>query len=195
MPPLCYFVRHGQTGWNAEFRLQGQADTDMTDLGRSQAMRNGRRLAALVEDPSAFDFVSSPLKRTRETMELVRAVMGLPARGYRVDARLIEVHFGGWQGFTYAELEEREPGSTAARSEDKWGFVAPGSGGESYQMLLNRVKPWFETVDRQTICVTHGGVMRVLFKLVEDLPAADVATMEIPQDRVLRLKGSRLEWL
>ena len=44
MPPLCYFVRHGQTAWNAEFRLQGQADTDMTDLGRRQAARNGRRL-------------------------------------------------------------------------------------------------------------------------------------------------------
>ena len=51
MPPLCYFVRHGQTGWNAELRLQGQADTDMTDLGRSQAVRNGRRLAELVGRP------------------------------------------------------------------------------------------------------------------------------------------------
>lgn len=195
MPPLCYFVRHGQTGWNAEFRLQGQADTDMTDLGRSQAVRNGRRLAELVKNPEDFDFVASPLKRTRETMELVRAEMRLPTRGYRVDARLMEVHFGDWQGFTYADLEERQPGSTAARSEDKWGFVAPGSGGESYQMLLDRVKPWFETLDRQTICVTHGGVIRILFKLVEDLPVADVAAMEVPQDRVLRLKDSRLEWL
>lgn len=195
MPPLCYFVRHGQTGWNAELRLQGQADTDMTDLGRSQAVRNGRRLAELVDRPQDFDFVASPLKRTRETMELVRAEMGLPVRGYRVDSRLMEVHFGGWQGFTYAELEEREPGSTAARSADKWGFVAPGSGGESYQMLLDRVRPWFERLERQTICVTHGGILRVLFKLIEDLPVAEVATMEIPQDRVLRLQDSRLDWL
>jgi broad specificity phosphatase PhoE len=57
------------------------------------------------------------------------------------------------------------------------------------------VRPWFEALDRQTICVTHGGIMRVFFKLVEDLPVADVAAMEIPQDRVLRLKDSRLEWL
>ncbi|HEY6633619.1 MAG TPA: histidine phosphatase family protein, partial [Rhizobiaceae bacterium] len=107
MSPLCYFVRHGQTGWNAELRLQGQADTDMTELGRRQAARNGRRLAELVDKPDDFDFVASPLKRTRETMELVRAAMGLPTRGYRVDARLMEVHFGDWQGFTHAELEER----------------------------------------------------------------------------------------
>ena len=195
MPPLCYFVRHGQTGWNAELRLQGQADTDMTDLGRSQAVRNGRRLAELVDNPEDFDFVASPLKRTRETMEIVRAEMGLPVRGYRVDARLMEVHFGDWQGFTHAELEERLPGSTAARFRDKWAFVAPGSGGESYQMLLDRVRPLYEALKRPTICATHGGVMRILFKLVEDMPVADVAQMEIAQDRVLRLEDSRLEWL
>ena len=195
MPPLCYFIRHGQTGWNAEFRLQGQADTDMTDLGRSQAVRNGRRLAELVDSPETFDFVASPLKRTCETMELVRTEMGLPPKGYRTEPRLKEVHFGDWQGFTYADLEEREPGSTAARFKDKWGFLAPGTGGESYQMLLERVKPWFEALKKPTVCVTHGGVIRILFRLVEDMPAEEAAAMEVTQDRVLRLKDSRLEWL
>lgn len=195
MPPLCYFVRHGQTGWNAELRLQGQADTEMTDLGRGQAARNGRRLAELVDRPEKFDFVASPLKRTCETMELVRAGMDLPPKDYRTDARLKEVHFGDWQGFTHAELEERQPGSTATRFSDKWGFVAPGSGGESYQMLLERVKPWFDALDRPTICVTHGGVIRILFRLVEDMPAEEAAAMEVAQDRVLRLQDSRLEWL
>jgi probable phosphoglycerate mutase len=195
MPPLCYFIRHGQTGWNAEFRLQGQADTDMTDLGRSQAVRNGRRLAELVDSPETFDFVASPLKRTCETMELIRAEMGLPPKGYRTEPRLKEVHFGDWQGFTYADLEEREPGSTAARFKDKWGFLAPGTGGESYQMLLERVKPWFEALKKPTVCVTHGGVIRILFRLVEDIPAEEAAAMDVAQDRVLRLKDSRLEWL
>jgi broad specificity phosphatase PhoE len=195
MPPLCYFVRHGQTSWNAEFRLQGQADTDMTDLGRSQAVRNGRRLAELVDAPEGFDFVASPLKRTRETMELIRAEMGLPPAAYRTEPRLMEVHFGDWQGFTYPELEERQPGCTAARFHDKWGFVAPGSGGESYQMLLDRVKPWFDALERPAICVTHGGVIRILFKLVENMQVADAAAMDVVQDRVLRLKNSRLEWL
>jgi broad specificity phosphatase PhoE len=195
MPPLCYFVRHGQTGWNAELRLQGQADTDMTGLGRSQAVRNGRRLAELVDTPEDFDFVASPLKRTCETMELIRAEMGLPPQGYRTEPRLMEVHFGDWQGFTYEELEAKQPGCTAARFQDKWGFVAPGQGGESYRMLLDRVKPWFDALERPTVCVTHGGVIRILFRLVEGLPVADVAAMEITQDRVLRLKGSRLDWL
>ena len=126
MPPLCYFVRHGQTAWNAELRLQGQADTDMTELGRSQAVRNGRRLAELVDTPEDFDFVASPLKRTRETMELVRAAMGLPPQGYRTEPRLMEVHFGDWQGFTYAELEERQPGCDGGALPGQMGLCRAG---------------------------------------------------------------------
>ena len=77
MAGLIYLIRHGQTDWNAEGRLQGQADTGLNDTGRAQATRNGEFLAGLVADPAAFDFVASPLSRTRETMERVRAAMGL----------------------------------------------------------------------------------------------------------------------
>jgi probable phosphoglycerate mutase len=102
MSPLVYFVRHGQTDWNAENRLQGQADIELNALGREQATQNGRKLAGLIPDPQAFDFVASPMKRTRATMELVRAAMGLDPYAYRTDPRLVEVNFGDWQGFTYA---------------------------------------------------------------------------------------------
>ena len=107
MYPLVYIVRHGQTAWNAEFRLQGQADTDLNALGREQATGNGRRLADLVGDPGEFDFVASPMRRTRETMERIRAAMKLDPLAYRTDIRLIEVNFGDWQSFTFAELETR----------------------------------------------------------------------------------------
>jgi probable phosphoglycerate mutase len=195
MAPLVYFVRHGETAWNAEFRLQGQADTDMTANGRAQAARNGRKLAELIDNPADFDFVSSPLKRTRETMELVRAGMKLPPADYSLDPRLIEVHFGDWQGFTMAELEARYPGSTAVRLFDKWGCVPPGTGAESYAMLLARVRPWFEALSRPTVCVTHGGVIRTIFRLAANMPANEAAALDVAQDRVLRLEDSRLEWL
>jgi broad specificity phosphatase PhoE len=109
MLPLVYFVRHGQTDWNAEHRLQGQADIDLNELGRAQAGRNGRKLAELIDQPGDFDFVASPLSRTRYTMELVRAAMGLPPGGYRTDARLVEVHFGDWQGHTFEPRHHRRP--------------------------------------------------------------------------------------
>ena len=111
------------------------------------------------------------------------------------DPRLVEVNFGDWQGFTFAELKARYPDARRTRALDKWNFQPPGEGAESYQMLLERVKPWFDAIQRQTICVTHGGVMRALFRFVLGVAEDEAANLEIPQDRVLRLQGDRLEWL
>ncbi|TJV53640.1 MAG: histidine phosphatase family protein [Mesorhizobium sp.] len=195
MYPLVYIARHGQTQWNAEGRLQGQADTDINAFGRAQATRNGRRLAEFVANPAEFDFVASPMRRTRETMELMRAAMGLDPLAYRTEPRLVELSFGDWQGFTFAELEARHPGSTHGRRAAKWDFQPPGEDAESYEMLLERVKPWFDALARPTVCVTHGGVMRCLFRFVEGMSKRDAASLEIPQDRLLRLEGRSLEWL
>jgi len=195
MYPLVFIVRHGQTAWNAEARLQGQADTDLNGLGREQATGNGLRLAELVGDVRDFDFVASPMRRTRETMERIRAAMKLDPLAYRTDTRLIEVNFGDWQSFTFAELETQSPGAKRSRARDKWNFQPPGDGAESYQMLLERVKPYFDGIDRRTVCVTHGGVMRTLFRFVLDMAEDEAANLEIPQDRVLKLEGKSLEWL
>lgn len=193
--PLAYFVRHGQTDWNAEGRLQGQADTDINEIGRAQATRNGETLARLVDDPAAFDFVASPLRRTRHTMELIRAAMGLDPKAYRTDARLKELHFGDWQGFTYAEMDVREPGCIARREQDKWNFRPSGAEAESYEMLEERVRPWLAELSRPSVCVVHGGVIRCLFRLVLDLPESVCASLDTPQDRILRLEGDGVEWV
>jgi probable phosphoglycerate mutase len=195
MYPLVYILRHGQTQWNAERRLQGQADTDINAVGREQAARNGRRLAALIGKGDGFDFVASPMRRTRETMELMREAMGLDPSGYRTDPRLVEISFGDWQGFTFAELEERAPGSTDGRRAAKWDFRPPGEGAESYQMLLERIKPWLDALRQPTVCVTHGGVIRCFFRIVTGLSKQEAAGLDVPQDRLLRLQGRSLEWL
>jgi probable phosphoglycerate mutase len=191
---VLYLVRHGETAWNAEGRLQGQADTDLNEKGRAQANANGRLLRELVPDPSGFDFVCSPLRRTRQTMERIRDAMGLPTQGYRTDERLVEVHFGNWQGHTFAELETVDSGCFERREAEKWDFLPPGGGAESYATLMERVRPWFENLSRNTVCVAHGGILRVVFRLTGTLSADDCAALTIPQDRVLRWQGGRLEW-
>jgi len=190
-----YIVRHGLTDWNAEARLQGQAETDLNETGRAQATGNGRRLAGLIADPAAYDFVASPMRRTRRTMELLRAAMGLAPEGYRTEPRLIEVHFGDWQGFTLAEIEARRPGAIAGREADKWNFLPPGADAESYRILADRVRPWLEAVAQPTVCVTHGGIVRAVFNIVEGMPEARAAAMPVPQDRILELRDGRLRWL
>lgn len=192
---IVYFVRHGETNWNAEGRLQGQVDTDLNARGRSQADRNGGKLAELISDPSRFDFVASPLRRTRDTMEHIRAQMNLPPKDYRTDPVLVEVHFGDWQGHTFEELEAMEPGCFARREVDKWNFLPPGVDAESYDDLAERIRPWFESLRRETVCVTHGGIVRSVFWLTGTMTQAECAALIIPQDRVLRLQGGRLDWL
>jgi probable phosphoglycerate mutase len=162
--PILYFVRHGETDWNLERRLQGQHDIPLNALGRVQAARCGEILGDLLaangRSVTAFDYLSSPLGRARETMELMRLGLGLDPGDYRTDARLMEMSFGRWEGFTFAELQSREAQALAARERDKWGFVLPG--GESYAQLEVRVGAWYEGLDRDTVVASHGGVCRVL---------------------------------
>ena len=175
--------------------MADQTDTDMTPRGRTQATGNGKFLAGLIPDPENFDYVCSPLRRTRETMERIRSELGLDRHGYKTDPRLMEVNFGDWQGHTFAELEAKSPGTTAQRFIEKWDFLPPGDNAESYEMMLSRFRPWFESVTRKTVCVIHGGIIRALFRLVNDMPRNDAASVDVPQDRVLKYENSRVAWL
>jgi probable phosphoglycerate mutase len=190
-----YIARHGQTSWNAVARVQGQAEADLTDLGRRQARRNGRTLARLVPDPSPFAFIASPMRRTRETMEIIRSEMGLAPEGYVLDPRIVEVHFGDWQGFTFAELEAASPGSTTSRDADKWNFVPPGEKAESYAMLADRIRPWIAALRGPAIVVTHGGVVRSLFNIINGVPGPEAAMMDVAQDRILEYRDGRIAWV
>jgi broad specificity phosphatase PhoE len=162
--PVLYYVRHGQTDWNSERRLQGQHDIPINALGRSQAIQCGTILRDLLardgRQAGDLDYCASPLSRARATMELLRTELGLDPDGYRTDARLMEMSFGRWEGFTLAELKAREAEALAARERDKWGFVLPG--GESYAQLMVRVRDWYETISRDAVVSAHGGVARAL---------------------------------
>ena len=188
MSPILYVIRHGQTDWNAERRLQGQKDIDLNAIGREQARQNGIDLAEILAfENIAFDFVASPLRRTRETMEIARDAMGLPPKDYRTDERLVELSFGAWEGFTLKELKVTAPGRLAERKANKWDFIPPGDDAESYEILSWRVGSWLASVDRPTVCVTHGGVIRTLFRLIGDVEKEEAAEIPIHQDQILKV--------
>jgi len=131
--PTIYYIRHGETQWNADGRLQGVQDTALNDLGRRQASQAGHILADLLardsRDKSRIPFVSSPLMRARTTMELVRGALQLPPQNYATDDRLREIGYGRWEGSTLAEMQAADPVFFARRLADKW-RVAP-EGGEA----------------------------------------------------------------
>lgn len=190
--PLCV-VRHGETDWNVEGRLQGQRDIDLNGRGRDQASGVGAILKRDHPNVLDFDFVASPLWRTQETMRLMRRAMGLDPMGYRLDDRLKELTFGAWEGFTWPEMRARDPVACDAREADKWGFQPPG--GESYAMLSERVAGWVESLDRPTLAVTHGGVARVLLGLLAGLSQAELPMKNIVQGRALLFEGDTARWI
>src|SRR5262245_43535713 len=179
-----YFVRHGQTDWNLAQRYQGQRDIPLNATGRVQAARNGRALAlALGSSAGALDYVASPLVRARETMEIMRREIGLPARSYRTDHRLREIAYGDWEGELWGELPFKDPQGFAAREADKWGWQPRG--GESYAALSARVAAWLGEADRSVVVAAHGGVMRVLRGLCGKLGPAAIFALDVPQDKIL----------
>jgi broad specificity phosphatase PhoE len=189
-----YYVRHGETDWNRAQRYQGQRDIPINATGRSQAKANGRLLAAALGDHAAhLDYVASPLKRASETMEILRAELGLDRRAYRTDDRLMEINYGSWEGQPWADMAVRDAAGYAARQADVWNW-RPQSG-ESYQMLAERVGAWVAEVAGDTVVVAHGGVSRVLRAILFGLSAPQVMRLEVPQDRVLVLQAGAMRWL
>ena len=189
------FLRHGETDWNVEGRLQGGQDIPLNAKGRWQAEQAGRTALKILgpEAIRAIPFVCSPLTRARATMEIARAAMGLPQQDYALEPRVSELTFGEWEGLTWPEVQARAPEAAAWREGDKWTFTPPR--GESYAMLCERLRPWLEGLEGETLVVSHGGVARALMAAVGGLATARAALADIWQGRVLVFSAGRFDWV
>ena len=188
-----YFVRHGQTDWNAARRMQGQIDIPLNDTGRGQARRNGEMLRELIGTrANDLHYVASPLARASETMSILRGTLALPTQEFPRDDRLKEMMYGQWEGMMWPRHAERTPEITWWL-EDPWLRATPG--GESYAMLWARVIAWLQDVPRDTIVVAHGGVMRVLRGHWLGMEPKEFVRLDVPQDKVLVLRAGAEEWL
>ena len=192
--PTIYFIRHGETDWNLEGRLQGQKDIPLHDMGRVQAEEAGRRLAALAPHYEDLAYVASPMTRTRETMEIMRRTMGLHPEAYKLDERLVELTFGAWEGMTWKEVRKAEPQLASLREQDKWHYAPPG-GGESYAMLVDRIRPFLDDLTRDTAVVAHGGVARAFLSMACGVSTRQAASLDIWQGRVLVIEGRSYRWM
>jgi probable phosphoglycerate mutase len=182
---VIYLVRHGQTEFNRERRIQGHVDSPLTELGLRQARAVGRLLRDLIREPADWRIVSSPLGRALATAEIVSAKLGgLPVER---DDRLKEMSWGPYDGRLRAELEAEEP-ETFGRTG--WAFDA--SVGESYEAVVARVGDWLASLppepERRIIAVSHGISGRVLRGLYAGLPRDEAGQQDVPQDAVYLLQ-------
>ena len=149
-------VRHGRTGWNERGRIQGHTDIPLCETGRARL--RAARIPAVYRE---FAWQSSPLRRAVESAAL------LGATDLEVDARLMEMHWGDWEGETRTELRRRL-GVQMERMEE-CGIDFRPSGGESPRELMRRLDAWLRDVGaggRGVIAVTHKGVIRAALALV-----------------------------
>ncbi|SDT55505.1 histidine phosphatase family protein [Bradyrhizobium canariense] len=193
--PTIYYIRHGETAWNAAGRFQGSKDIPLNDLGRKQAVAAGEILARLLardgREAASLPYVASPLGRARLTMELARGALQLPAADYSVDDRLREIGYGHWEGLTLPEMERHDAATFASRNIDKWGVAAPS--GESYASVTLRMREWFDSLLADTVTVAHGGTMRALMVALGVATPLEAAETPIGQGVVYVFRDGELK--
>ena len=173
---LLALLRHGDTAWSAEGRIQGRSDVPLSDAGR--AALAGLRLPSHCRE---MRVVTSPLSRCTETAALI----GAPRAP--VEARLVEMHWGEWEGRMLAELRA-ELGESMRENEARgWDFRP--AGGESPREVLARVRDWLMDIDAPTLAVTHRGVIRAIYAAATgwDLRGAPPAKLDWHAVHLFRL--------
>ena len=184
-----YVLRHGETVWNTERRMQGSRDSDLTERGRAQAVAMGRALAKeLAQEERPTIFLRSPLGRTRETSLIVGRELGLDPAHWRDDPRLVELSYGAWEGSSWTEIEVHTPNALADWRADPESYCPPG--GESHADLRVRAAVLLADIvasNTRTVVIGHGVSGAVLRGLNLGLDARAMFVLEKPQDAFFRL--------
>jgi probable phosphoglycerate mutase len=183
-------LRHGETLWNRDGRLQGWQDSPLSDAGRAQAEALAARLAGERVDA----IVASDLGRTRETAGPIAARLGL---ALALDAGLRERSYGEFEGMTWPEIERAHPRDyhrLAARDPE---YVVPG--GESGAQFRDRVVSALEHLaqrhgDATVAVVTHGGVLGIVYRHAKDIALEMPRTFGVPNAAVNRVRIGGRRW-
>lgn len=153
-----WLIRHGETNWNAEGRIQGQMNSQLTPKGIQQAEVLRRRL-----ERQSFDYVySSDSDRAQHTAQLA-----LPGYSPQLDRRLRELSYGAIEGKTEAEFNAEERSLRAAMYKDPFNRRMPG--GETYSELIKRISAWMGDLPKtgRAVAFSHGGTIRAaVFSLI-----------------------------
>ncbi len=170
-------VRHGETAWNAEGRIQGMLDVPLNALGVRQAELAAAELARTID---VAELVSSDLVRTRETTKPINEATGFEPR---FDARIRERHFGVWQGMTYEEWRIKDAEGMARYNAGDPDY-GPEGGETASQFLARCVSAVSDLVtaskERTLILVTHGGVVSSMVRHAQGLNPQSARTWSVP---------------
>ena len=177
-------IRHGETAWNVDTRIQGHLDIPLNEVGEWQAQQAGEALA----NESIQAIYSSDLKRAYVTAQAVAKTTGAPLTPTQ---SLRERSFGDFQGRTFAQIEAESP-EQALRWRKRDPEFTPEGGGESLIMLRERIDATVNEIaarhpGEQIVLVAHGGVMDVLYRLATKLDLKAPRTWDLTNAAINRL--------
>lgn len=186
---MILLLRHGETVWNVERRLQGRRDSPLTERGRRQAHAMGRLVRDLIQrEGGDWRLVTSPLGRARDTAAAVAAATGLEAA---TDARLAEIDCGEWEGVPFSDVLAGREGPPSRR----WIFDAPG--GEGAEALRARIDGFLASLppepSRRVIAVSHGVASRIMHGAYLGLTFDEVVDLDVPHGAVFRLQNGQID--
>lgn len=174
-----YFVRHGQTEWNAIQRMQGRWNSDLDDVGRQQADENGR----LLEGLGVEVILSSTLDRARQTAEIIGRYVSAPVT---YDERIVEWDCGDWSGHLRSEVRERWAEEYAALLADPFHYRGPSC--ENYPDMFERARPFVSELHRSEAgiiaVVSHGMIGKVMVAILLGLDEEETLAIHQPNDVV-----------
>ncbi len=177
--PDIWFLRHGETVWNREGRIQGHRDSDLTARGRAQAAQQAVLVAPVVPRVLAAGGAIhvSPLGRARATAEIA-----MPGMTFEIDPDLAEVRTGAWEGCLKADLPQ------AGTDLD---IYAAAPDGEGFDILEARVRRFLDGLNAPAIVVSHGLLGQVMRGLICGLDRAAMARLPNRQGCVFLLRGGK----
>lgn len=195
----CCIVRHGETSWNADRRLQGHQDIPLNERGLAQAEAAGRYLHNCHQQTPFSAVVSSDLMRARQTADEIAHALGMTVVS---DVGLRERHYGQFEGKTPAEAEAQDPASYAALVARADLAATPGAA-ESLQAMLARIDACLSHLaraypDKAVVIVTHGGVLDILYRRAMGRTLMGPRDAPIPNAGLnwldIEAEGSGLRW-
>ena len=187
---MLWLIRHGETSWNAEGRVQGQTDVPLSEVGHAQA----RAVAILLAGRNFGALYSSDLQRVTQTAQPVAAALGV---AIRIEPMLRERHYGMFETMTYAEVKVRYPQEYARfRAHDpEFDF----RGGEGLRAFFERAVACLSGIaarhaGQDVLIFTHGGVLDMAYRHAKRLGLASKRDFEIPNAALNRIEISGDGW-
>ena len=188
---MIYLLRHGQTDYNREGRLQGQSESQLTELGMAQVQAMADLLKAEIGGEPGWRVLASPLKRTRQSAAIVAQALGLEVE---IEPLLIEVGCGVWENQLYDDIRKAYPKDFTGPG---WCFRSPD--GERFEHVDDRVRAFLRGLppegERKVIAVAHGISGSLLRGAYLGLSSQATLIQDTPQDAIFRLALGRVDRL